>query len=69
MEKSMSLLLGIRDVFDCKPVDIRTYSPLTLAFVGDCVYDLVIRTVVAERGNTEMCIRDSNRAGRAISSA
>ncbi len=52
MEKSMSLLLGIRDVFDCKPVDIRTYSPLTLAFVGDCVYDLVIRTVVAERGNT-----------------
>lgn len=52
MEESMSLLLGIRDVFGCKNVDIRTYSPLTLAFVGDCIYDLVIRTVVVERGNT-----------------
>ena len=52
MEESMSLLLGIRDVFSCKNVDIRTYSPLTLAFVGDCIYDLVIRTVVVERGNT-----------------
>ncbi len=52
MEESMSLLLGIREAFDCKNVDIRTYSPLTLAFVGDCVYDLVIRTVVVERGNT-----------------
>ena len=52
MEESMSLFLGIREEFDCKPVDIRTYSPLTLAFVGDCVYDLVIRTVVVERGNT-----------------
>ena len=33
-------------------MDIRTYSPLTLAFVGDCIYDLVIRTIVVERGNT-----------------
>ena len=32
-------------------MDIRAYSPLTLAYIGDCVYDLVIRTVVVERGN------------------
>ena len=31
---------------------IRTYSPLTLAYIGDAVFDLVIRTVVVERGNT-----------------
>ena len=29
-----------------------SYTHLTLAFVGDCIYDLVIRTIVVERGNT-----------------
>ncbi|MCD7980864.1 MAG: ribonuclease III [Clostridiales bacterium] len=33
-------------------MDIRTYSPLTLAFIGDGIYDLVIRSVVVGRGNT-----------------
>lgn len=51
MEESISLLERIKQEFDCKPVDIRTYSPLTLAFLGDCVFDLIIRTVVVERGN------------------
>lgn len=31
--------------------DIRTYSPLTLAYIGDGVYELVIRTMVVERAN------------------
>ena len=31
--------------------DIRSYSPLTLAFVGDAFYELVIRTMVTEEGN------------------
>lgn len=31
--------------------DIRTYSPLTLAYIGDAVYDLIIRTVVVGRAN------------------
>ncbi len=26
-------------------------SPLTLAFIGDCIFDLVVRTVVVENGN------------------
>ena len=43
MEESLSLLGAIRKKFVCDRVDIRTYSPLTLAFVGDCIYDLVIR--------------------------
>ena len=42
----------IKKKFEVPDVDIRTYSPLTLAFVGDCIYDLVIRTIVVERGNT-----------------
>ena len=52
MEESLSLLGAIRKKFVCDRVDIRIYSPLTLAFVGDCIYDLVIRTIVVERGNT-----------------
>ncbi|MCI8465668.1 MAG: ribonuclease III [Lachnospiraceae bacterium] len=31
--------------------DIRTYSPLTLAFIGDAVFSLYIRTVLVGRGN------------------
>lgn len=32
-------------------VDIRTYSPLTLAYIGDAVYDLAVRTVLVNQGN------------------
>ena len=51
MDQSINLLAKIKEEFDCKEVDLRTYSPLTLAFLGDCVYDIIIRTVVVERGN------------------
>lgn len=51
MEESLSLLLQIKKEFECEDVDIRTYSPLTLAYIGDGIYDLIIRTVVVERGN------------------
>ena len=33
-------------------MDIRTYSPLTLAYIGDAVYDLIFRTMVVAKGNT-----------------
>ena len=39
--------------FDVKDVDIRTYSPLTLAYIGDGIYDLVIRSIIVGRGNTK----------------
>ena len=51
MEKSLSLLERIKQEFALKEVDIRTYSPLTLAYIGDGIYDLIVRTVVVERGN------------------
>ena len=31
-------------------IDIRTYSPLTLAYLGDAVYEIVIRTAVVNKG-------------------
>ena len=33
-------------------VDIRTYSPLALAYIGDCVFDLFARTIVVSKGNS-----------------
>ena len=53
MEESLSLLEKIKRDFEVKEVDINTYSPLTLAFIGDSIYDLVIRTIVVEHGNRQ----------------
>lgn len=53
MEESVksSMLEQIKQTFECKEVDVRAYSPLALAYIGDAVYDLIIRTVVVERAN------------------
>lgn len=51
MEESITILEAIKRDFGCGEIDIRTYSPLTLAYIGDAIYDLVIRTIVVERGN------------------
>jgi len=45
------MLEQIRETFGVKAQDIRTYSPLTLAYIGDAVYELVIRSLVVERAN------------------
>lgn len=50
MEKSINSY--IKEQFNLKEVDIRTYSPLALAYIGDGVFDLIIRTIVVGRGNT-----------------
>ena len=44
-------LKKLKELFDLKDADLRTYSPLTLAYIGDGVYELVIRSVVVERAN------------------
>lgn len=51
MEKSITVLEHIKEQFQCEEADIQTYSPLTLAYIGDCIFDLVIRTVIVMRGN------------------
>lgn len=32
-------------------LDLRNYSPLTLAYIGDAAYELVIRSIIVEQGN------------------
>lgn len=41
----------IKNVFDAKEIDADTYSPLDLAYIGDCVYELTIRTLLLHKGN------------------
>ena len=35
-------------------VDPGTYSPLTLAYIGDSIYDLVIKSLVVNEGNKQV---------------
>ena len=53
MEESLSLSNRIRELFALKEVDMKSYSPLTLAYIGDAAYELVIRTMVVEKGNRQ----------------
>lgn len=34
----------LKELFALGNTDIKTYSPLTLAYIGDAVYEIVIRT-------------------------
>ena len=40
--------------FPHEEIDIRTYSPASLAFLGDAVYSLVIRTILISKGNRQV---------------
>ena len=44
----------IKELFQLEDTDSRTYSPLTLAYIGDAIYELVIRTILVEKGNTQV---------------
>ena len=48
---------GIKEYFDAQfhleKQEWSQYSPLTLAYIGDGVYDLLIRTVLVKRANCQ----------------
>ena len=50
----MDFMAEIRKDFGLEETDIRTYSPLTLAYVGDAVYELIIRSLLAGKGNAQV---------------
>lgn len=43
----------IKEQFEIADVDIKTYSPLALAYIGDGIFELVIRSIVVGKGNTK----------------
>lgn len=44
-------LMHLKELFHLEDQDLRSYSPLTLAYIGDGVYELIIRTILVKRGN------------------
>ena len=48
MEKSLEYF---KKEFQLENRDLRSYSPLTLAYLGDAVYEIMIRTSLVKKGN------------------
>lgn len=51
MEEKINLTEYIRKTYNLPDTDIKSYSGLTLAYIGDAIYDLIIRTYIVEKGN------------------
>ena len=56
MEKSVKWEFDtyMQELFQMKEVDIKAYSPLTLAYIGDSIYDLIIKSLVVNEGNRQV---------------
>lgn len=44
------LRLELHAAFGAEAADINTYSPLTFAYIGDAVFEIIIRTLIVEKG-------------------
>lgn len=52
MEQSVEAFAEwFRGMYHLERPDVREYSALTLAYIGDAVYEMVIRTYIVEKGN------------------
>lgn len=46
-----NLLQQIKEMFQLGEQELNSYSPLVLAYLGDCVYELIVRTLLVEQSN------------------
>lgn len=44
----------MQEMFQMREVDIKEYSPLTLAYIGDSIYDLIIKSLIVNEGNKQV---------------
>lgn len=56
MEKSIDFKCDsyMHELFQMQEVDILSYSPLALAYIGDSIYDLIIKSIVLNEGNKQV---------------
>ena len=66
MEESIKYL---KDQFGLPDVDIRTYSPTVLAYIGDGIYELLIRTILVDMGNRQANMLHKKASGYVRASA
>lgn len=56
VDKDFTMEDSLKVIADSFPLDaqkVKTYSALSFAYIGDSVYDLIIRTMITTRGNTK----------------
>lgn len=51
MEAGLDFYKKVLEEFHIKKQNIGTYSPLTLAYIGDGIYELIIRSMIVGKGN------------------
>ena len=44
----------MKNTMNMSEVNSETYSPMTLAYIGDCFYDLIITSLVISEGNKQV---------------
>ncbi len=66
MEESLKYL---KEQFTLPDVDVKTYSPLVLAYMGDGIYELVVRTILVGRGNRQANVLHKKASGYVKASA
>lgn len=53
-ENTQDLFQIIKETMDLKDIDIINYSPLTLAYIGDGIYEIIIRTLIVDDANRQV---------------
>lgn len=66
MEESLSFF---KEAFRLHDADAGMYSPLVLAYVGDAVYEIMVRTKVVNEGNAQVNKLHKKTAGLVKASA
>ena len=61
----LDLFSAVKRRFDLPDADIRTYSPLTLAYIGDGIYEVIIRSAVSGSGGLNAA-QMNKRAGALV---
>ena len=41
----------MEEMFEMREADVKEYSPLTLAYIGDSIFDLIMKSLVVNEGN------------------
>ena len=54
MEESIKIPSLMKEALQLEPIDVSSYSPLALAYMGDAVYEVLIRTRVMNRGSMQV---------------
>ncbi len=57
----------MKNTFNMQEIDADTYSPLTLAYMGDCVYEITIRSLLVHKGNAP--VNTLNKKGSTLAKA